>query len=244
MSNSDLVCYTNISPNRGIPRENSIDTITIHCMAGHLTIERCGELFSQESLRASSNYGVGDDGRIAMYVEEKDRSWCSSNRENDDRAVTIEVASDSDDPYAVTDEAYEATIKLVADICKRNGIEKLVWSDDANERINHLNGVNMTVHRDFDNKACPGDYLYGRMGDIANKVNAIIGGDSATSYEVKILLDEHPVREEPGKKSPIVMYVKKGEVYTIVEEQVNDKINWGKLKSGVGWISLSRVERI
>lgn len=109
-----------------------------------------------------------------MYVEEKDRSWCSSNRENDNRAVTIEVASDSYAPYAVSDSAYNATIKLVADICKRNGIEKLVWSNDKNERVNHLNGANMTVHRDFANKACPGDYLYSRMGDIAEKVNAIL----------------------------------------------------------------------
>ena len=172
--NSRHTEYTKISPNRSSPRNHKIDTITIHCMAGQLSVETCGNVFASSKAQASSNYGVGKDGRIAMYVEEKDRSWCSSNRENDNRAVTIEVASDSYAPYAVSDAAYNATIKLVADICKRNGIKKLVWSNDKNERVNHLNGANMTVHRDFANKACPGDYLYSRMGDIAEKVNAIL----------------------------------------------------------------------
>lgn len=174
MSNSNLVEYTKISPNKSVPRNHKIDTITIHCMAGQLSIEACGNMFSKSSVKASSNYGVGIDGRIAMYVEEKDRSWCSSNSANDNRAVTIEVASDSFHPYAVSDKAYEATIKLVADICRRNGIRELVWSTDKAERIAHKNGANMTVHRDYAPKACPGDYLYNRMGDIAKKVNAII----------------------------------------------------------------------
>ena len=172
--NSKLVEYIKISPNRSSPRNHKIDTITIHCMAGQLSVETCGNVYASSRAQSSANYGVGKDGRIAMYVEEKDRSWCSSNSVNDNRAVTIEVASDSYAPYAVSDAAYKSTIKLVADICKRNGIEKLVWSDDKNERINHLNGANMTVHRDYANKACPGDYLYSRMGDIAEKVNAIL----------------------------------------------------------------------
>lgn len=172
--NSSLTEYKRISPNRSSPRKHKIDTITIHCMAGQLSVETCGNVFASRNAQASSNYGVDKDGRVGLYVEEKDRSWCSSNMANDNRAVTIEVASDSYAPYAVSASAYNATIKLVADICKRNGIEKLVWSNDKNERINHLNGANMTVHRDFANKQCPGDYLYSRMGDIAEKVNAIL----------------------------------------------------------------------
>lgn len=173
MSNSSLVTYTKLSPYKNSPRNHAIDTITIHCMAGQLSIETCGNVF--QSSKSSSNYGVGQDGRIGLYVDEKDRSWASSNGVNDNRAVTIEVASNSYHPYAVSDKAYEATIKLVADICKRNGIKKLIWSTDKNARINHTGGVNMTVHRDFANKACPGDYLYNKMGDIANRVNALLG---------------------------------------------------------------------
>lgn len=182
-TNSPLVNYTKISPNKTSPRNHVIDTITIHCVVGQCTVETLGNIFAPTSRQASSNYGIGKDGKIGMYVEEKDRSWCSSNSANDNRAVTIEVASDTTDPYAVTDAAYEALIKLVADICKRNNIKKLVWSNNKNDRVNHLNGCNMTVHRDYANKSCPGDYLYNRHGDIANRVNAILNGNTTEEEE-------------------------------------------------------------
>lgn len=175
MSNSPLVSYTKISPNRTSPRNHAIDTISIHCVVGQVTVERLGDIFTPTSKQASSNYGVGKDGKIGMYVEECDRSWCTSSRDNDNRAVTIEVASDATAPYRVTDAAYAALIELVADICKRNGIKKLVWSTNKTERMNHMNGCNMTVHRDYANKSCPGDYLYNLHGDIADKVNAKLG---------------------------------------------------------------------
>lgn len=174
-SNSPFVNFTRISPNKTPNRNHVIDTITIHCVVGQVTVERLGEIFAQTSRQASSNYGIGLDGRIGLYVEEKDRSWCSSSASNDHRAVTIEVASDTYHPYRVTDAAFESLILLVADICKRNGIQKLIWSNNKADRINHRNGCNMTVHRDFANKACPGDYLYNRHGEIAQRVNDKIG---------------------------------------------------------------------
>lgn len=181
MSNSKLVNFTRISPNRYNGRNHSIDTITIHCVVGQCSVETLGSLFSDSNREASSNYGVGYDGRIGMYVEEKDASWCSSSYSNDNRAITIEVASNTYDPYWVNDKAYNATIELVADICRRNGIKKLVWSTSKSDRVNHRNGCNMTVHRDFANKSCPGDYLYNRMGDIANKVNKKLGNSSSSN---------------------------------------------------------------
>lgn len=179
MSNSTLVDYTRISPNRTSPRNHKIDTITIHCVVGQCSVETLGNIFAPTSRRASSNYGVGVDGRIGMYVEEKDRSRCSSNAANDNRAITIEVASDTTHPYAVNDKAYAALLDLVTDICRRNGIKKLVWSTNKNERVNHLNGCNMTVHRDYANKSCPGDYLYERHGAIAAEVNKRLGASAA-----------------------------------------------------------------
>lgn len=119
-----------------------------------------------------------------MYVEEKDRSWCSSNSANDNRAITIEVASDTTHPYAVTDKALDSLIKLCADICKRNNIKKLVWSTNEKDRINHLNGCNMTVHRDFANKSCPGDYLYNKHGYIADEVNKLLDSYNSNSENV------------------------------------------------------------
>ncbi len=182
-SNSPLVDYTRISPNRTKNRNHAIDTITIHCVVGQCSVETLGSVFAPEERKASSNYGVGVDGRIGMYCEEKDRSWCSSNAANDHRAITIEVASDTQHPYAVNDKAYDALIDLCVDICKRNGIAKLVWSTDKNQRVNHLNGCNMTVHRDYANKSCPGQYLYDRHGDIAAKVNAQLSGTTEQKPE-------------------------------------------------------------
>lgn len=178
MSNSKLVEVVCISPNRGSPRGHVIDTITIHCFVGQVTASQGVKIgtFVKYNPKggASCNYVVGYDGSIGLCVEEKDRSWCTSNRANDDRAITIEVASDSYNPYAVTDKAYDALIKLLVDICKRNNIKKLVWSTNKTDRVNHLNGCNMTVHRDYAAKSCPGDYLYSRMGDIANRVNKLL----------------------------------------------------------------------
>lgn len=179
MSNSPLVDYTRISPNKNSPRNHKIDTITIHCVVGQCTVETLGNIFAPTSRQASSNYGVGTDGKIGMYVEEKDRSWCSSNAANDNRAVTIEVASGTKHPYAVNDRAFAALLDLVTDICKRNGIKKLVWSTKKADRVNHKNGCNMTVHRDYANKSCPGDYLYNRHGEIAAEVNRRLGVEDA-----------------------------------------------------------------
>lgn len=175
MSNSPLVNYTKISPNKSSPRNHKIDTVTIHCVVGQCSVETLGNVFAPTSRRASSNYGIGYDGCIGMYVEEKDRSWCSSNAANDNRAITIEVASDTKEPYAVNAKAYAALIDLLVDICKRNGIKELVWSTNKADRVNHKNGCNMTVHRDYANKSCPGTYLYERHAQIASEVNKRLG---------------------------------------------------------------------
>ncbi len=181
-TNSKLVNYTRISPNRSVNRNHKIDTISIHCVVGQCSVETLGSIFASTSKEASSNYGIGYDGRIGMYVEEKDRSWCTSSASNDNRAITIEVASDTYHPYRVNNAAYKSLIKLLVDICKRNGIKKLVWSTNKSERMNHLNGCNMTVHRDYANKSCPGDYLYNLHGQIAKEVNAQLGlGTSSTT---------------------------------------------------------------
>lgn len=173
MSNSPLVSYTKISPHRDSPRNHKIDTITIHCVVGQCNIEPLGELFQTKA--ASSNYGIGKDGRIAMFVEEKDRSYCSSSVSNDNRAITIECASDTKEPFAVNDKVYAALIDLLVDICTRNGIQKLLWRADKS-LIGQVDKQNMTVHRWFHSgKSCPGTYLYERMGKIADDVNKRLG---------------------------------------------------------------------
>lgn len=190
MSNSKLISYTKISPNKTSPRNHKIDTITIHCMAGNLSVESCGNLFSFRSNGASSNYGISTDGRIALYVDEKDRSWCSSNKANDNRAVTIEVANDggANTGWHVSDKAMASLIELITDICKRNDIKELKWKADK-KLIGQIDKQNMTVHRWFKAKACPGDYLYNKHSYIAEQVNNKLGvNDIAnTSTETKEL---------------------------------------------------------
>lgn len=250
MMNSNLVDFVRISPNKTSPRNAAIDTVSIHCMQGQLSVETCGSLFAYPERKASSNYGIGKDGRRGMYVEEKDRSWCTSSAFNDNRAITIEVASDKTPPYKVTDAAFNSLIALLVDICKRNGIQYLVWSTDKNTRVNHLHGANMTVHRDYKAKACPGDYLYDRMGDIAALVNASLTGISEEPntavfkpYTVTITANVLNVRKGAGVQYAAAGQVKKGGVYTIVEEKANGATLWGRLKSGAGWISLAYTKK-
>ena len=179
MSNSSLVKYTKISPNKTSPRDHAIDTITIHCVVGQVSVERLGEIFAPTSKKASANYGIGSDGRVGMYVEEKDRSWCSSNADNDNRAITIECASDSKYPYAINDAVYKTLIELCADICKRNNIKELKWKADKS-LIGQVDKQNMTVHRWFAKKSCPGQYIYERLGQIAEEVNKKLKASEVT----------------------------------------------------------------
>lgn len=259
MSNSKLVVYKKISPNKNHPRNHKIDTITIHCMAGPLSIESCGNLFAKSSTQASSNYGIGPDGRIALYVDEGDRSWATSSASNDNRAITIEVASSSKHPYEVTDAAYKALIELIADICKRNNIKKLLWKGDKN-LIGQVDKQNMTVHRWFKNKACPGDYLYNKHPDIVKKVNKKLTVDTKktddkkkedttkktdekktntdtktknANFRVKIKVNSLNIRKTASASGKIVGSVKKDQIYTITKVSGD----WGYLKSGAGWIN-------
>lgn len=150
-------------------------------MAGNMSVESCGNLFASTSREVSSNYGIGSDGRIALYVDEKDRSWCSSSRDNDHRAITIEVANDggANTGWHVSDKAYAALIDLCVDICKRNNIKALKWKGDKS-LIGQVDKQNMTVHRWFANKSCPGDYLYNLHGQIAKEVNSRLSAQTAT----------------------------------------------------------------
>lgn len=255
MSNSPLVDFTLISPNKTSPRNHKIDTITIHCVVGQCDVETLGNIFAPTARQASSNYGIGKDGKIGMYVEEKDRSWCSSNGYNDNRAITIEVASDTTPPYAVTKAAYKSLINLLVDICKRNDIKELKWKDDKS-LIGQVDKQNMTLHRWFAATACPGDYLYKKHGQIASEVNVRLGvkptapttnkTNKKVPYLVKVSIDDLNIRRGPGTN-----YAKTGTctgigIFTIVKESKGkgSTSGWGKLKSGAGWISLDYAKKL
>lgn len=241
MSNSALSCMRQISPNRNSPRNHKIDTITIHCVVGQIGVEALCNEFGRTSKGASCNYGIGPDGRICTVVDEGDRSWCTSSYENDHRAITIECACDAFYPYAINANVWKSLIALCADICKRNGIQKLVWSTDKIIRINHWNGCNLTVHRDYDNKSCPGDYIYGRLGQIAKEVNQKLSGSADEPFKAY----QGQVNANDGlncRTAPISGKVLKaypdGTVLTIIKEDGN----WGHC--GEGWVCLDYINKI
>lgn len=209
-------------------------------MAGNLSIESCGAGFANAKRRASSNYGIGSDGRIGLYVEEKNRSWCSSNANNDYQAITIEVANDQiGGDWHVSDKALESLINLCVDICKRNDIKELVFTGDKTG--------NLTQHNYFAATACPGPYLKSKFPYIAKEVNKRLAAKPTTtnsttgfkSYKVKITAESLNVRAGAGTGYKIKSTVSKGEVFTIIQEKTVSGKLWGKLKSGAGWICLT-----
>jgi N-acetyl-anhydromuramyl-L-alanine amidase AmpD len=172
--NSNLVTYTNLTNNCTKPRNHVLDTLTPHVVVGQFPAKWIVDYFTDPSLEASCNYAIGTDGDIALGVEESNRSWCTSSRENDHRAITVEIASDKTDPYAITDKAYAALIDLFTDICKRHGKTKVIWKPDKDYMLSYVpaeNEMRITVHRWFANKSCPGPYLYERLTDVANEIN-------------------------------------------------------------------------
>lgn len=250
-TNSNMVAYTKLSPNHSGQRTHGIDRITPHCVVGQCTAEGLGDWFAKSSTQASSNYGIDKNGRVGLYVEEKNRSWCSSSGANGQRAVTIECASDTSEPYAMNSAVYATLIKLCVDICKRNGKKKLIWFGDKDKTLNYSpksDEMILTVHRWFANKSCPGNWLYARLGDLASKVTAQLGGAASTPaggsqtpvskfpavpFTVKVIIDDLNYRSEPSMNGKVNGQTGKG-VFTIME--VRD--GWGRLKSGAGWIYL------
>lgn len=207
MSNSSLVSYTKLSPCNSGQRTHAIDRITPHCVVGQLSVETIGACFDHTSAQASCNYGIGTDGRVMLCVPENQRSWCSSSNANDQRAVTIECASDRTHPYAINDKVYNKLIDLCTDICRRNGKNVLLWFGDKTKTLNYTpksNEMVITVHRWFANKACPGDYIYNRLGTIATEVTKRLGGKvEEIKYKVRLTWDN-----EESQKGAFVNYDK------------------------------------
>ena len=241
MSNSRLIDYIKISPNSTNPRKDEIRKITIHHMAGNLTIEQCGDVFANKKRKASSNYGIGSDGRIGMYVEEKNRAWTSSNADNDNQAITIEVANDKlSGDWHVSDNALKALIDLCVDICERNMISCLNFTGNKHG--------NLTMHKYFANTVCPGAYLESKFPYIAEEVNKRLGivEEVFEPHIVRVTAVKLNIRSGPGTNYSVVGCIGKRELYTIIEKQRGEgsQSGWGKLKSGAGWISMDHTETI
>ena len=247
MSNSSLATVTIYSPNCNKPRNHAIDTITIHHMAANLTVEQCGNGFANPSRQASSNYGIGTDGRIGLYVDEINRSWCSSSPENDHRAITIEVANDKPSDaggWHVSDKAYNSLINLCVDICKRNGKKKMIWCGTlamTNARTFAADEMRMTLHKWFAATGCPGAYLESKMSAIANTVTEKLGGNA---FRVAATHGCYTYGSDSKGNPAVYGAFKKGDQWTVERTISYAGTTWGKIKGSDKWLRMDDVKRI
>lgn len=204
-SNSSLVSYTNLTKNKTTNRNHPITRITPHCFVGQVSAKRGCDYFAETDRQASCNYVIGYDGQIGLSVEEKDRSWCSSSSANDNRAITFEIASETVHPYKITDEALNASIELCIDICKRYNKKRLVWIPEQSKALSYSvksDELLITVHRWFANKACPGDYIMGKIPYIVEIVNKTLNGVENTMTEAELKAFVEKTVREMGANQP------------------------------------------
>lgn len=157
------------------PRIFDIAKITVHHMAGNLTVESCANVFKNPDREASSNYGIGSDGRIACYVPEEERAWTSNSWANDHVAITIEVADYDCTNWKPSDKAYASTVALCADICNRYGITPKYTSG--------TNGT-FTEHMMFASTSCPGPWWHAHMPQFIDDVKNAMKGDIVTNDDI------------------------------------------------------------
>lgn len=256
-SNSSLVAYTLLSPNHSGLRTEQIDRISPHCVVGQCTAEGLGDWFHKSSTKASSNYGIDKNGRIGLYVEEKNRSWCTSSNANDQRAVTIECASDKEEPYAMHQVVYDRLVDLCEDICRRNGKKKLLWFGDKDKNWKDA-ASQLGAYTVLDNAKAmaekhEGYTVYDWNANAVYGAEVDVESDSDIEFSnvdcpfmVKVDIDDLNIRKSAGTNTAKTgKYTGKG-VFTIMEvrEGKGSDKGWGRLKSGVGWISLDYCQRV
>lgn len=261
MTKSALVDYEQITTNSNPRGNNRIERITIHCIVGQMSAKACANLKNFRSGGcASANYIIGLNGEVLLNVPEERRAWTSggekkvkgkTGRDNDYKAITFECASDATSPYAFRNVVYEKLVAMCVDICKRYGRTKLLWFGTPEEVESYKvkdDEMVLTWHRYYAYKSCPGDWMYSRGQEFAKRVTAQLGGatqpitttptntaaDSIkTTFRVRVKIPNLNIRKSPNGKIT-GKYTGKG-IFTIVEVQGN----WGKLKSGAGWIYLA-----
>lgn len=266
-TNSSLVDCIVKSPNFTEVKDRKLNRITPHCVVGQLKAENIGACFPK-GRQASCNYGIGTEGRVCLIVDEKNAAWTSSSSENDQQAITIECASDKESPYAFNNVVYNKLIDLCIDICKRYNKKSLIWIKDKDKALAYQcknDEMLLTVHRWFKNKSCPGDWMFARMGELAQLVTDTLNGKQITrpvinntnnssvkktaatttegktvNYVIQVTSDALNYRQGPGTNYKVNGVIKDKGRYTIIQENNG----WGLLKSKVGWIKLSYTKRV
>lgn len=237
---SDLIKTKIESPNFSSRNGQKVTKITIHHAAGIISGENLARIFLNPRRAASCNYAIGKDGEIVGVVPEEKRSWCSASRWNDEQAITIECSNSSLSPnWEISETVLASLVRLCADICKRYNLTPY---------FNGTTSASFTFHCFFDATECPGRYIKNHINDIIDRIQIEMGtskdesvkNEKADNYLVKVNCDCLNIRKGPGTKYGKVGAITDHGVYTIVETDGN----WGRLKSGAGWICLKYVKEV
>ena len=222
---SDLVDYICWSPNHSGERDYDVTRITPHYVAGNCSVETIGDIFADPARRASSNYGIGSDGRVGCYVDEDNRAWTSGSYDNDNRAITIECANLAD--ASLTDACWRSLVALCADICRRYGIEDCTYTGDTD-------GV-LTMHQWFQDTDCPGPWLEQQFERLSREVNAAL----------------HPAPPKPrhivpdfGLGAVYRLFDGQRHMYTSSREEAQALSDDGWTDEGLGWRAPERGDKV
>ena len=242
MSNSKLATSHYWTGNHSSRGGQKIKKIAIHHMAGNLNAKQCYNVW--RTREASAHYCIDSKGNIGQCVDEKYRAWSLANAYWDSRAVAIECANSTGSPtWKVSDKTIKSLIKLVADVAYRNGITKITYTGNFNGTL--------IMHRWCCSTSCPGPYLSKKFSYIAKEADKLLqkkrkgtsssssSASSSSSYKVKVSVSDLYIRKGPGTSYKTAGFIKPG-VYTITET----KNNWGRLKSGQGWICLDYTKKV
>lgn len=236
MTHSKLATYVSHSPNHSGKRNHKVDTLTPHYMDGNLSVETCAQLFKPTSRSASSNYGIGSDGRIGVYVEEENRAWTSGSSANDNRAITFECANLAGG--RLTDACWKSLVKLCADICKRYGYKGVYYCGSANYSKLPSGYMLLTMHKWFQDTDCPGPWLSKQFSRLAKEVNACMGTKTSTApksfkmFKGEQTLTIHgstvDVHTVPSTKSgKVVAHYTRGQKVIVDGMGISDGYVWG-----------------
>lgn len=236
-SNSSLVTQSRIITNHCNPRNQPITGITIHHNAGVATVKNLLQFEATTTRETSFNYCIGDND-IGLCVEEKNRAWTSSNKENDYRCVTIEVInSATGGDWPISDKSMATLIKLCADICKRNNIPKLYFDGTKNGTL--------TYHYMFKNTNCPGPYIKNHTQYICDEVNKLLGIEdkepekpAVKTYEVVVSLKGYYTAADAAAGKNAVRDINPGTYY--IYNETSEAVNVTKTADVPGaWINKS-----
>lgn len=201
-------------------------SITIHmtgnvgatARANHNYMKNC----NKDGSRIASWHFTVDDKEIYQAQSTNFKCYHAGNATGNNSSIGIEICMFND--KVRQKKAYDNAIALV----------KILMS------YHKFNASQVKRHYDWTKKHCPAWLIEGKWGYTWSWFKAqltAVPKPIVNSFTVKIICDSLNIRSGPSTSYPVVGAVQEGQVFTIVETANYN--NWGKLKSGAGWINIS-----